>query len=226
MRARSKRRGFQDRLLSSRLLTGLGALTIWLLAKTLRLTLVNHGRSDRRPRRERGMVHIFWHSRILYLAYLYRWRGQTVIVSRSRDGELISRTLRHLGIAAVRGSTSRGAASALRASLEILAGGRPVSVSPDGPRGPACRVQPGCIYLAARAAKPLLPLTYAASRALRLRSWDRFLLPLPFSRIVVVYGDPISVPPDLDAAGLEKACQDVEQALNAITRQAESWFPR
>jgi lysophospholipid acyltransferase (LPLAT)-like uncharacterized protein len=156
-------------------------------------------------------------------AHLARTRGARlacVLTSRSRDGEILARYVRRFGLEVVRGSTSRGGAVALRALTRAVRAGTDVAVVPDGPRGPRERVQPGVVHLAAATGAPVVPLAFAAHPARRLSTWDRFLVPLPFARAAVVFGQAATVAPDADRAasqaGLERALHDVTAAADRL----------
>lgn len=136
-----------------------------------------------------------WHGRMLALMPLrwHRGRDIAVLVSPSDDGALATRALRAFRYRIVRGSLSRGGARALRAMHELLQAGGQLVVTPDGPRGPRHDINAGIAWLSRAAGAPLLPVGVAVDRAWRLRSWDRFTIPKPFARILVVYGDPVPV---------------------------------
>jgi lysophospholipid acyltransferase (LPLAT)-like uncharacterized protein len=160
----------------------------------------------------------FWHRHLLLMPYGYRGRRISVLISQSRDGELIARTVARFGIDASRGSSSRGGLAGMRALLRKAEAGYDLAFTPDGPRGPAGKVQPGVVLAAAATGLPIQPVAVAASRARRLRSWDRFLVPLPFSAVHFVYGEPLAVPRrgDLDAAARE-----LERRLDLAAAEAE-----
>lgn len=171
------------------------------------------------------LIYAAWHARILALPWTHAWlrrthgaRGVTVLVSRSHDGERMSRFVQSFGLGVVRGSSSHGAVSALRALARTLAQGGDVALVPDGPRGPAGRVSPGVVALAALTGAPVVPLAFAARPVWRARSWDRFLVPLPFARCAVAFGEPLRVGRDAD---LERARNALVRALDETTVVAE-----
>lgn len=167
-----------------------------------------------------GFIYAFWHQRQVLLTYTHRGSGAQVLVSRSRDREVIAEAMRLSGIGAVRGSSSRGAAPAARELLELLSRGRVVGITPDGPRGPARRVKPGVLFLAQKSGRPILPIASASSRRLEFsRSWDRFQVPLPFSRLCVTHSPPIFVRPDDD---IEAKAAELKASLDRATAQADS----
>lgn len=178
------------------LLAWVGAAFIRLLRISVRLR--SHGDATVRAWEAEGrhFVLAFWHRHLLLMRYAYRGPRMSVLVSRSRDGELIARVMQRLGISTSRGSTSRGGAAGLRDLLRRAREGWDLAVTPDGPRGPLREVQPGVILAAAASGLPVIPVAIAASRRRELGSWDRMLVPLPGSRVHVVYGEPIEVPRD------------------------------
>jgi lysophospholipid acyltransferase (LPLAT)-like uncharacterized protein len=139
----------------------------------------------------RGFVYSLWHGEMLPLLWLRRNEGARVLIGEHRDGEIIARIAESLGFRTVRGSSSRGGERALLAIARALEKGEEVAFTPDGPRGPARVSQPGAMIAAARAETVILPVAVHARRAWRLGSWDRFLVPKPFARVTVAYGDPL-----------------------------------
>src|SRR5207302_4298229 len=137
-----------------------------------------------------------WHGELLPLLWTHRNRKVAVMISEHRDGELVARVARSLGFRLVRGSTSRGAARALLNASRELEAGFDVAVTVDGPRGPAHTVAPGVLVISQRTSAPMVPVGASASRSWRLKSWDRFMIPKPFARVTVAYGDPIRVNAD------------------------------
>ena len=178
-------------------------------------------RSNRCP-----ILFTFWHGRMLYFVKLYAYLGArvTILVSHSRDGEFIAQLLARFGFHTTRGSTSRGGARALMAVVNRVSNGMDACFTPDGPRGPRYRVQPGLLLAAKRTGAAILPMTFGARWKQVFSSWDAFLLPLPFSRVVVIYGEPIYVPADASAADLEVKRREVEASLRRITETADNYF--
>jgi lysophospholipid acyltransferase (LPLAT)-like uncharacterized protein len=173
------------------------------------------------------VIHTFWHSHILSLSWAYRGRGVVVLVSRHGDGEYISQIIHRLGYGTVRGSSSRGG---LRSLLEMARLGRlgyPLSVTPDGPRGPRRALQPGVLVIAQRSGLPIMPLASAARWCHYLDSWDRFELPLPFSRLLVAVGEPIYLPANMpqEALLLEYGPR-VEEGLRLVEDRVDRWAGR
>jgi hypothetical protein len=175
------------------------------------------------PECEGQKIYIFWHEYILFPLYLRGHCNLAMLLSRHRDAEILSCAAYHLGFDFVRGSTNRGGVTAIR---ELLRKSRQMNltITPDGPRGPRRRLAPGAIYLASRLGLPLVVMGYGYDRPWRIRAaWDQFAIPRPFSRARAVPSPPIYVPPNLDRDGAEYFRQKIEQLLNRLTDEAESW---
>jgi lysophospholipid acyltransferase (LPLAT)-like uncharacterized protein len=139
------------------------------------------------------MVMALWHGHLLPLAYFLRNTGMHVVVSEHRDGEIITRILQGLGYTMIRGSSTRGGARALAEMVRTLRGGTSVCITPDGPKGPAYKFAPGTTVAAQRAGVPVTTMFVTAERAWRLRSWDQFMIPKPFARVVLHFSEPTMV---------------------------------
>jgi len=178
--------------------------------------------------RAEGKPHIIvaWHGRLLPLAYLHRGRGIVALVSRSRDGEYITRVLEHWGYLTSRGSSSRGGAEALRELLYHARAGRTIAFTPDGPRGPRQKMKPGALVAAQRTGLPIVPMAAGTDRAWWFESWDRFMVPKPFSRVRVAYGEPVTIPRDLSAEEVEAAGAALEATLNGLLEEVDRGWDR
>jgi len=164
----------------------------------------------------------FWHGRILVMPFAWHRRSKFhMLISSHVDGRIIAGAVSYFGIEWIAGSSSEGGGAALRAMLRHLKAGDGVGITPDGPDGPAMRAKPGIITAARLAKAAVLPVSYATRWRRILGSWDLFHLPLPFSRGIMIYGAPIEIGAADDAAALEAARLRVEQALNAITAEAD-----
>jgi lysophospholipid acyltransferase (LPLAT)-like uncharacterized protein len=155
------------------------------------------------------------------LPFLYSGPGAAIMNSTHRDGEIITRALERFGIRSTRGSSTRSAIAGTLGLMRELRAGRDVALIPDGPRGPAGSAKAGAVALAAAGGVPLFPLAFSASRCVRMRGWDRMLLPLPGARVVCVIGAPIDPPDARDRAARERLRGVLEQRLNEVTRTAD-----
>lgn len=218
--------------LGSLLITLAGHLVRWLLlaiGATLRVRIVDGEAHLRQLQDEpRPVIVSHWHDRTFLSAhFLYRQLhrkgvGLTLLASQSRDGEIVSRMVKTWGIETVRGSASRGGMLAIRSIHRAIVrrGSSPILV-PDGPRGPAYEPKAGVVVLAQTSRAPILPLGFAACNPWHLKSWDRLIVPKPFSKIAVVIGEPIEMPGRLDSEELETARLHIADALDDVTRRAE-----
>lgn len=208
--------------------SAVAALILRLLALTWRVDRRAIEPYDAEIRNGARCIFALWHSRLLALAWTHRGRNAVILVSAHRDGEWIARVTQWLGFESARGSSTRGGEEGMRNLLRAAADGRLIGITPDGPRGPAERVKPGVAYLASRAGLPVVPVSAGSSSSWVLRSWDRFVIPKPFARVVVAYGAPISVPPDIDERGAEAIAGAVERSLAEVTEttRARAGGPR
>jgi lysophospholipid acyltransferase (LPLAT)-like uncharacterized protein len=206
---------------TERLAVALALPLLHLLGATLRIR--EEGRRDLGPRSRPNppVLWALWHETILLGTWHHRHRGVHVMISASRDGELIARVAKGLGYTPVRGSSSRGGREAAQELVEAVKAGSNAAITPDGPRGPRRTCQPGVVKIAKLSRRPVVPFGFAAERCWRLRSWDRFILPKPFSRCVFVYGEPVAVDPGGDDAVHLKRVQD---ELDRVTAAAEDFF--
>ena len=157
-----------------------------------------------------------WHQRLLAaVAYVSKFRNfdPIIMISQSRDGELATRLARRLGFVPVRGSSSKGGTSALFAITEALKNNPAVIHIVDGPRGPKGVVKPGLISMAGSSGAVILPLIVSAKKAWTLGSWDRFLIPKPFSEVTIEWGQPFFVPRELDTETFEELRREIEKSL-------------
>jgi hypothetical protein len=161
-----------------------------------------------------------WHGRILPLMLFFRGRGLVVITSENFDGEWIARIISRFGYGTARGSSSRNARAAMRQMIRDVRAGRSTAFTLDGPRGPARVAKPGAAWLAGTSGAPLLPCHAEATRSWELHSWDRTQIPKPFSRVALVIGKPIAVPPHSPDAGQEDARRLLESGMDAVRRRA------
>lgn len=200
------------------------AIMARLLACSLRWHWTDHSFFDD-PRTEQRAIFAIWHNRlalslILYHRHVARCgsrRRLAALVSASRDGGLLARVLELFDVVGIRGSSSRRGAPALRELVSAASRGCDLAVTPDGPRGPRYEPQAGVISLAQITQLPIVPVSFRLGWKRTLRSWDRFQIPIPFSRCEVVFGEPIWVPRQTDEAGREQSRLLLKERLMAIT---------
>jgi len=193
------------------LVLGMGLLQV--IGRTWRIRILNAqalaGLRDAR----RGFIFSLWHGHLLPLLWHHRGEGVLVLISEHRDGELVARAAKSLGYGLIRGSTTRGGGRALISLVRELEAGKEIAITPDGPRGPARKFAPGALVAAQRSDSFILPVVIHADRAWRLRSWDRFMIPKPFARITVAYGNPEKVSAATPRAAVDEA-EHFEQLMH------------
>lgn len=206
--------------LSSGFLPALIYLAVRALYATMRIKVV--GGEIPRPFHDRGegVIVVFWHNRLLLSPYAYMGKDLNVLISSHGDGELIANATRGFGFSPVRGSSSKGGAEAMRELVRLGRKNSDMAITPDGPRGPAEVVKPGVAHVARLTGRPILPLSFASSRFKRFNSWDRFLLPYPFSRGVFVWGEPLYY---RKGEALEAFRLRIDEALRDTTRRADEY---
>lgn len=171
------------------------------------------------------MIFCVWHNRLFLSAVVYRrWqkrigmkRSLAGLVSASRDGAMLSHVFKSFGITAVRGSSSRRGAQALLEMTSQAEKGLDLTITPDGPRGPCYDIQPGIMSLAQVTGVPVLPVSFHIRWKIQLKSWDRFQVPLPFTRCDIKVGEPLKVGRDISKAEREEARQELQRRMREIT---------
>lgn len=173
------------------LLLGRGALR--LLGSTWRITVMNSAPWRQLRQTNRAFIFSLWHGQLLPLLWQHRDEGVLVLISEHRDGEYVARAASSLGFGLIRGSSTRGADRALISMARELQAGREVAITPDGPKGPSQKFAPGALIAAQRTDSFIVPVAAVADRAWHLKSWDRFMIPKPFARVTIAYGEPAKV---------------------------------
>lgn len=163
----------------------------------------------------------FWHETLALAGWRYRNTGYHTLTSYSYDGELGARVVTQLGLHALRGSSSRGGSDALHRMQAAIACGITIGLTPDGPRGPRRELKSGAAVLGARTGVPVVPVGFAVTRCWRMKSWDRMVIPKPFSTIVCEYGEPVWPCTGEDETAVEAKRAEIERALNAVQQRVE-----
>ncbi len=206
------------------LLAALAAAYMWLVDRTTRWTVRGEEGPSALAREGRAFIVCFWHQRIFMMAPIWARRQPIhMLISSHRDGMMISKTVAHYGIDTVVGSTNRGATAALRNMLDLLKRGVNVGITPDGPRGPARKAAPGVAVAALMGKAPVVLMAYSVSRGRFLDSWDRFLVPYPFSRGAMIWD---VVPPPEGKEALEGYARTIEARLDAACAEADRMVGR
>jgi hypothetical protein len=195
-----------------------------LLRRTLRVRILHGDELFARWARGERVILAFWHDRLVLMPCVANRFAQRVciMVSRHRDGELITRAVRPLGVETARGSSTRGWAGGLKALLRAYRAGANLAFAPDGPRGPRHVAKSGVVQVARATGAVIVPLGAAARWARRIGSWDRLIVPLPGSRVVYQAGSSFTVAADADAEAVETARAALERELTRVTAAAEA----
>ncbi len=192
---------------------------------TCRLTIRDSHHID--DARELGAVIVpFWHYSLSYIFHHLKQYPGIALVSASEDGDYIARVAELLNFDTARGSSNRRGMPALKKTLKAMKQGRHVGIVADGSQGPPRRCQPGAVFLASRTGAPILPVVWSCDRFITFNSWDRMVLPSPFSRIVLRYGKPYTLARGLDADGIERERLLLEKRLNILYHQVWAEFDR
>lgn len=206
------------------LISALGYLAIKIIGRTLKFTSSSElpGESDTDALPSPGTIAPFWHRCVFPATYFFRSRGISVMTSRSYDGEYIARIIESFGFKAVRGSSSRGGVRALLGMHTIIEAGGVAAFTIDGPRGPCYVAKPGPVLLARNTGAPIRCFYVAPKSAWVLNSWDRFLIPKPFTTVHIRWTAPIVVPPDTPSDQLQSYHDAMQQALERVQHDAQA----
>ncbi|MEI6492361.1 MAG: lysophospholipid acyltransferase family protein [Verrucomicrobiota bacterium] len=202
-----------------RLLALIGSSILKVLFLTIRLRIDDRCGISRNAFAEPCLI-CFWHNRILGITYAFQRfypkklrGGVTVLTSPSKDGEILSQFVGAFGMGSVRGSSSRRGSRALLELVRIIRDGGDIAITPDGPRGPRYSLGPGVVLLAQTTGTPIVPMHASYSRSFRMKTWDGFIIPLPFSTISVTVDEQINIPKNLDDEEFEQARENLEDIL-------------
>jgi lysophospholipid acyltransferase (LPLAT)-like uncharacterized protein len=202
----------------------MGTRIVRLLSASLNFDYCSTGKAavdPLQPPEREAFLYALWHENFLIPIVRFGNPGVSALVSRHADGQLLGALLRSTGTGVVLGSTSRGGVAAIRELLRPGTGH--VAVTPDGPRGPRRLVQPGIVYLAARTGMRVVPIGVGHRKPWRVRSWDSFAIPRPFSRVRCVFGDPVAVPAQSESDALASHVWRLQGDLDRVTAAAQDW---
>jgi hypothetical protein len=202
------------------LISTVGSVAVWLIGRTLRFAVyIEPGGA---PFDTHPLILCFWHRAIFPSTWAFRRQNIGVITSQSFDGEYIARIISAFGYVPIRGSSSRGGARALLESRRILESARTVAFTSDGPRGPLYLTKPGPVLLASKSGVPIVAFHIAIEKAWLLKSWDRFMIPKPFSRALLCMSTQMIIPPDLETSQLDQFHAELQAAQDRVRIFAEN----
>ncbi|MZH46192.1 MAG: lysophospholipid acyltransferase family protein [Nitrospinae bacterium] len=197
-----------------------GLIYIWCL--TLREKNLNKEGENQFKQNPGPYILTLWHGRIFYLFYyLRRNPDYFLLISPSEDGDLLARLARLMGYSVIRGSTYKKAVPAARSLIKVLRRNKRIIIIADGSRGPRCVAQPGSIQLAAITGVPVFPMTFGSKNKVVLKTWDRFVIPIPFTRCNLNFSSPISLARKPSEQSVEENRIELENSLNHITQASD-----
>lgn len=168
-------------------------------------------------------IYAFWHNRIFLSTYFWRNKRIVVMTSKSFDGEYIARFIQRFGYGAIRGSSSRGGSRALVEMIKAMRAGLAMGFTIDGPRGPKYEAKPGPVILAKKTGNPILPFLIETKSYWQARSWDDLQIPKPFTKALLIIGEPIYVAADATADEVAVKVDELQTALDELVRQGKEW---
>ncbi len=211
---------FRQRIIL-RIIIWAGYWVIRLIGPTLRVS-ISREEGAQETLEQRPLIVSFWHSCMIPATYICRNLGVRVMSSNSYDGEYMGRIIRKFGFVAVKGSSSRNAVRALLGLRRALEAGWTVAFTLDGPRGPRHKVKPGPVALARSSGVPLTMFHAAVDKAWVLNSWDRMMIPMPFSRVLLRFGKLIHVPTGASDEDVERYTAELQTSLDRVCKFAEA----
>jgi len=211
---------FKDRALLF-LLRTIGVPAVRFICRSCRMEVEGMEYVKEMMSRRESYLCALWHQRIFFSMALFRDTGGRPMVSLSRDGEYITTVLKGLGYDPVRGSTSRRSYEAFKELLDETNEGTQLGITPDGPKGPPREVKDGILYLAKYSGRPIVPVSGSASSFWMFNSWDRFIVPKPFSRISIKFSPPIYVNREADEKEIEIKRAELQNFLNSLSDEVD-----
>jgi hypothetical protein len=194
-----------------------------ILGRLTRITIRGAEHLEALRKSGEGFIFVLWHGRMFVPIYIHRRQGIQALASLHKDGAYISLALEKLGYTLARGSSTRGGTEAFYEMASSLEREKiPVAIIPDGPRGPARVMKPGIIALAQKTGAAILPMTFSSKPCVRLNSWDGHMIPLPFSKSFVLYGEPVRVPQSMTDEEREERRRMLENVLNDLAAKADA----
>jgi lysophospholipid acyltransferase (LPLAT)-like uncharacterized protein len=206
------------------LISTIGYWIIRFIGFTMRWEAINYEKLESMRAVRQNFIMAFWHGRIFMATYYFRNQGIVVMTSRNRDGEYIARVIKRFGYGAARGSSTRGSHGAAGAILRTLERGNDVGFTMDGPRGPRYVAKRGAAFIARKSGRPVLPFSVSAEKKWVVKSWDLFQIPKPFSRAVVLIGDPIYIDASASEQEMRIVENEIQQSLDELRDRGDNWW--
>jgi lysophospholipid acyltransferase (LPLAT)-like uncharacterized protein len=204
----------------------LGYWAIRLIGSTLRWQVEGWENLRSIQAANKNTIYTFWHGRIFLGTYFFRNRGIVVMTSQNRDGEYIARVIQRFGYGAARGSSTRGGKRALVEMIHVLRKKKDVAFTIDGPRGPRYVAKPGAVWIASKTGDAIFPFHMSPQKKWVLNSWDHFHIPRPFSRVLVLMGEPIYVKENAGESELAESQQALQRSLDDLRQRGDSFWQK
>ncbi|MDL2268365.1 lysophospholipid acyltransferase family protein [Desulfosarcina sp. OttesenSCG-928-A07] len=215
---------FKD-LLYQKIFPQAGLFLVKLISATYRLRMVDTDNEKDALAEYGSVVYTSWHQRFFPgITFFASRKPIAIMISQSRDGEMIARVVDVLGWHAIRGSSTRGGKQALKEARMLARKGYRIGHIVDGPQGPFGVIKPGLLAISQFSGAPILPVITSARRYWMFNSWDRFIVPKPFSHVIIRFGAPIFVPRHLDTDAFEAFRLDVEEKMRALYQETDAWW--
>jgi lysophospholipid acyltransferase (LPLAT)-like uncharacterized protein len=190
------------------------------------MTVIGEDAYKKLEEQRKPIILLAWHGRIFLVPYYFRGKWIVALVSPSRDGEIPAQIMKRWKYKIIRGSGSHSMLKSWKEMLRELRAGKELIIVPDGPKGPNRRFKLGAVRLASQTGAHLVPFTFSTDRKKILSSWDHFLMFHPFSRVVVMFGEPLQVEPQLDEPALETVRKRMERIMHNLEKKADSYFQK
>ncbi|MBN2029358.1 lysophospholipid acyltransferase family protein [bacterium] len=203
------------------ILSTLAWLSIHSLYATLQIKSIGYEKLNHYKKNGQKVIYAFWHGRQFLLVRYMSNKNISIMSSTSRDGILQANILKKFKYEIISGSSAKSPVRALIGSIQKMRAGYDVGFAVDGPRGPLHKVKPGAIFLAKKMHVPIIPLSFSAKPAIILNSWDHYMLPKPFSKSAIVFGEPFHPSQNFKSDTINSECSNLENILNHITQQAD-----
>ncbi len=203
-------------------LARVGYFYLWSVFKTTRWTYIGLEHLEQLIKTDTPFIAAFWHGRLAMLPFLWQWNKPFyMLLSEHGDGRFIAKVVNHHNIKSIYGSSTRGGAHAAFSCIKELKQGHSMGITPDGPKGPRHELSEGLIHIARLSGAPILPTSYALKGHRFLKTWDRFLVPLPFTQGVFVIGEPIHIANARNDSAMSESNSRLTQALLAVEMEAD-----
>lgn len=205
----------------------IGFVIVYIVSMTIRITHINREKELSLIQRGISPIYSFWHGRLFLFPFLYKKNPKyTILVSPSIDGEIINGILKMFGYLTIRGSSFKRGKSAFLMLVRRAKAGNSVVLIGDGSRGPRYKLQDGVVRLAKLTGRPIIPIVFSAKKKKVFNSWDHFLFPYPFTKAVVIYGEPLYINRDVSEYKLEDYRKILETRMEEIRDNADSFFTK